>query len=121
MPVTCVLLDKKYRIVGPNGEPELNEAGSAVDGGGHDELAACEAQARAINASLAASIVYFGQSDLDGFKLSNEKDRLYRKELIYVGNFVKDGMRFSVTEDTLAHWLATFTKFKAKGIEVAHV
>lgn len=65
MPVECQKQGDKYRIVkSENGEIETNEAGSPVDGGGHDSESDCGDQARAINAALNAN------QELLGFKAS---------------------------------------------------
>lgn len=53
MPVTCKLISGKYRIVGPDGGVETNDAGTPVDGKGHATREACMRQARAINSNLA--------------------------------------------------------------------
>lgn len=44
----------------------------------------------------------------------------FRKELIMVGDFVKesDDLKFSVTPATLRHWAATFGNMKANGVKV---
>lgn len=52
------------------------------------------------------------------WQLSDEKERLYRKELIHVGDFVASNLRFSVTEAMLRHWQSTFAQFSSNGIEV---
>lgn len=52
------------------------------------------------------------------FELSDYQERVYRKELIYVGTFHKNGVRWEVTEDLLHHWAKTHGEFLASGIEV---
>ena len=55
---------------------------------------------------------------LKTWELSESKERTYRKELIYVGDFVKDTLKFSVDEDLLHHWVSTFNEMKDNGIDV---
>lgn len=50
MPVTCRLINDKYRIVGA-GKVEMTDNGNPRDGGGYDTREECMAQARAMNAS----------------------------------------------------------------------
>lgn len=54
--------------------------------------------------------------------LSNEKENIYRKELIYVGDFHKktktEDVKFSVNEPLLYHWHNTFLQMSAAGVEV---
>lgn len=52
MPVRCLLLSGKWRIVEPGGQIAKTENGKARDGGGHESRTMCERQARAINDSL---------------------------------------------------------------------
>lgn len=57
------------------------------------------------------------------FTLSNKLKRRYRKELIYVGDFVKrepgkDDVRFSVDEALIDHWVTTHQQFMEGGIDV---
>jgi hypothetical protein len=52
MPVKCKKMGEKYRIVGPDGKVEKNKEGSAVDGGGHESMDACQKQAGAINSNI---------------------------------------------------------------------
>lgn len=52
MPVSCKLIDGKWRLCGPDGKPETNVAGTAIDGGGHGSEGACQKQAGAVNANL---------------------------------------------------------------------
>lgn len=51
--------------------------------------------------------------------LSSDK-RLYRKELIKVGEYTHDaeGYEFSITLDMLQHWADTFATMKANGVKV---
>lgn len=60
--------------------------------------------------------------DLEPWVLSDETQKLYRKELIYTGDFVKKSgsreQRFSVDERKLAHWKNTFDEMMHDGIEV---
>jgi hypothetical protein len=50
MPVSCQKIKGKWRVTDPDGSIAKNDAGTAVDGGGHDTESRCTAQARAINA-----------------------------------------------------------------------
>lgn len=50
MSTHCILRGDKYRVVETDGSIVKNAQGNAVDGGGHDTAAACEAQSRAIKA-----------------------------------------------------------------------
>jgi hypothetical protein len=118
MPVTCKLVDGKYRIVGPDGKIETGDGGSPVDGKGHDDQARCMVQARAINASMSNSIVYLPPNDMEDWSLADEKERTYRKELIYVGDFQSSSLRFSVDEELIDHWIATHEALVAAGNEV---
>lgn len=69
---------------------------------------------------LKQAVVYITQSQ--PFILSDEKQRLYRKELIHVGDFVKRDkrgeQRFSVDEVLLNHWQRTHRELVANGIQV---
>jgi hypothetical protein len=63
------------------------------------------------------------ESLLDPWELSDEKQKIWRKEVIYAGDFVKDrgkagDLRFSVDEKRLHHWKNTFDKMMHEGIEV---
>jgi phage I-like protein len=49
---------------------------------------------------------------------SDAKARTYRKELIYVGKFIKDGIEFSIDDALLQHWVETFNEMSKDGIEV---
>jgi len=52
MPATVRFVGDKYRVVeASDGTIVKNDAGTAVDGGGHKTKAAAERQAKAINAS----------------------------------------------------------------------
>lgn len=52
MPVSCKLQKNKYRLCGPDGKPEMNKAGTPIDGGGHETMQLCMRQARAVNRNL---------------------------------------------------------------------
>jgi hypothetical protein len=52
MPVKVVERGGKFRIVDPNGQLTRNDAGTPVDGSGHDNKRTAEKQAAAINAML---------------------------------------------------------------------
>lgn len=56
------------------------------------------------------------------WRLASGEPRTYRKELIYVGKFVKDDgksrQEFTVDEALLHHWTNTFAAFKDRGIDV---
>lgn len=53
MPATVKKIKGKYRVIDADtGRPMRNQAGTSVDGGGHDAEAHAKRQARAINASL---------------------------------------------------------------------
>jgi hypothetical protein len=117
MPVNCANIGGKFRIVDDSGAIETHASGEPLDGGGHDSGEACAAQARAINSELAASVVYLAP-ELDGWVLSSDTERVYRKQLIYTGEFEARGQRFSVDAPTLAHWQETFERMTKAGIEV---
>lgn len=53
MPVKVKKINGKFRIVEPSGKIARNEKGTAIDGGGHSNRSEAQAQARAINASIA--------------------------------------------------------------------
>lgn len=60
--------------------------------------------------------------DCGGFELANAAERLYRKQLAYVGQFVKStaggDQPFEITEADIDHWALTHDELTAAGIEV---
>jgi len=74
MPVKAAEVDGKWRVVNADtDEPETNEAGTPLDGGGHGSKAEADAQARAVNArqGVRAELVMALRLGLPGF-LTNE-------------------------------------------------
>lgn len=59
MPVKCKLVDGKYRILEPGGGVAKNNAGTALDGGGHNTMSKCRAQASAINVNIQGAKTVF--------------------------------------------------------------
>ncbi len=114
MVVSCKQKRNKFRLVGVDGKLERNAAGNPVDGGGHETQEACNAQARAINTSLSASLVYIAPG-LDAWSLSDAKAKVYRKEVVYVGDFETSDLKFSVDEPLLKHWVQTHEALLAAG------
>lgn len=51
MPLSVKKINDKYRLVGPNGKPELNDSGKPIDGGGHTTKKSAVDQMNAINIS----------------------------------------------------------------------
>jgi len=109
MPVSCKKVDDKYHLV--------HADGTVAE---HDTLESCEAQMRAINMNIAASIppqiIYFCPT-LEKFAASNES-LCYEKELIYQGSFEQGDLHFSVTPVILRHWDATIKEMLANGIKI---
>jgi hypothetical protein len=72
--------------------------------------------------SKATKPVVYCTPGLDAWSLSNESERLYRKELIYEGAFVKkddsEEIRFNVDEALMLHWVATHDAMTANGNDV---
>jgi len=56
MPVHCALKQGKWRVCETGGRIATNNAGTALDGGGHDSESACQRQARAVNANVQRSL-----------------------------------------------------------------
>jgi hypothetical protein len=61
--------------------------------------------------------------DLEAFALSDDFNRIWRKQLIYAGSFVKnvgkkDEQRFTITEEQLKHWNETGEKMLSAGVEI---
>ena len=52
MPVSCRVINDKWRIVEPSGGIAKTKKGNPIDGGGHPSKVACNRQARAINRSI---------------------------------------------------------------------
>lgn len=78
MPVSVKPEGDKFRVVGEDGKPEANAAGTAVDGGGHSVEADALAQARAINArkGLRAELVEALGLGLPGFLTSSTPEEV---------------------------------------------
>lgn len=51
MPASVKKIGQMYRVVGPDGKPEVNNSGTPVDGGGHKSKDAAIEQMQAINIS----------------------------------------------------------------------
>ena len=62
-------------------------------------------------------IAYFA-TDLMKFEAAEGKPRRYRKELVHVGKFEKDGQGFEIDTSMLHHWASTFSAFLQEGIRV---
>lgn len=132
MPVTCKLQNGKYRIVGPDGKIEKNDAGTAVDGGGHDTMDACRKQAAAINSNLAmafnngarAVLVYEGRAPVSTTAKLQAGDedpkQVFKKDMIKVGVYEHPiwGWTMDVTEDRLHRWAAAFKAMRENGVDV---
>lgn len=73
----------------------------------------------AANVVLASSGMSNGSFLSDG-TASGAPSKLFRKELIRVGTFVKssDNIEFQVTHDTLIHWVDTFDSMVKNGIQI---
>ena len=63
------------------------------------------------------NVVYIGPQ-LDTWQLSKSQEGQFWKELVYTGDFTHGDLSFSVTEPLLSHWVETFEKMKANGVDV---
>ncbi len=79
------------------------------------------AMGRGLKACQTESVIY-DAPELDEWALSATGGGLYRKELIYAGEFVKSGgaeeMRLAVDSALMSHWVETHDRMTANGNEV---
>lgn len=109
MPVTCKLVDKKYRVVEPSGKIAKNKSGTAVDGGGHTIKEACMKQARAINSAqdtAPLNACTFSQGcEVSCMQHTEAKDDNAFRIIAYSGQVIPD------------HWFWGNVAFDLEGIE----
>jgi len=128
MPVKCRLINGKHRIVGPDGKIETNNAGTAVDGGGHSSHSACMRQARAINANIHSNsmlgLFHCGKPAIvAGSKELSEGDanaQLFKKDMLKVGVYTHPvfGWTLDITEERLYRFVAAFKQMRNNGVDV---
>jgi hypothetical protein len=54
----------------------------------------------------------------EGISLSVQNSRLFKKEIIREGSFVKNGRAFTITKETLSSWVSTFKDMVFNGLKV---
>ena len=128
MPVTCKLIGGKHRVVGPNGKVETNNAGTAVDGGGHTSRMACMKQAAAINSNLHGnsmlSLFYQGKRAMaaSSRNMANaaEGTQLFKKDMLKIGVYEHPvfGWTLDITEERLHRFVAAFKSMREAGVDV---
>ena len=128
MPVTCKLMGGKHRIVGPNGKVETNNAGTALDGGGHPSRAACMKQAAAINSNLHGNsmlgLFHTGKQAMSAGSRGSANDdtntQLFKKDMLKIGVYEHPvfGWTLDITEERLYRYVAAFNKMKENGVDV---
>lgn len=64
-----------------------------------------------------AGVVYQVEN-LDSWVLSSGDGLTFQKQLIYEGQFTKDGDKFSVKRDHIDHWVKSFSEMEELGVEV---
>lgn len=76
MPVHQEKIGDKYRVVDPDGSIALNQAGTAVDGGGHGKKEDAVAQVQAININMRKSSIIDDKLRSGGYKNVNRIAKL---------------------------------------------
>ncbi len=121
MPTKCKLLSGKYRLIGPDGDIEKNNAGTAIDGGGHATMEACRKQMTVINLKLGTDSVLIHEGALPFATSSKEDDtQRFKKDMIKVGVYVHPvhKWKLDVTSERLHRWLAGFKAMRENGVDI---
>lgn len=128
MPVTCKLMGGKHRIVGPDGKVETNNAGTALDGGGHATRAACMKQAAAINANLHGNSMVglfhagdrFVTAGSRGLAGGDVNTQVFKKDMLKVGVYEHPvfGWTMDITEERLHRFVAAFKQMRSNGVDI---
>lgn len=113
MPVSCKLIDGKWRLA------HLDGTLSSVTTE-HITEESCQKQAAAINMHLEASLILC--PDKEAFLICSDDNSglTFEKELVYEGNFANKqaGIQFSVNKTILDHWHSTADVMLSNGIKI---
>lgn len=110
MPVSCKKIGGKWRVCGPDGEPEM-KGDSPVDGGGHGKEDDCQSQADAMNANMKHSEFIRFVIPLTGLKFAgDDKKKTSDIQVCMVGKWEHDF--YGTVEFTRQHLREMVANFK---------